>query len=137
MAEWAFVALGSNLGDRRASLAEARRRLAGLAGTEVVAESAVEETDPVGPVPQENYLNQMLLLRTELAPRQLLDALLELERAMGRTRAERWGPRIIDLDIVRFGALVVEEPGLHIPHPELPNRTFWQRELAELLPRVS
>src|SRR5712692_6082834 len=129
MAEWAFVALGSNMGDRQAHLAEARRRVAGLSETEIVATSSVEETDPLGPVSQGDYLNQMVLLHTALSPRELLDALLGIEQTMGRVRAERWGPRIIDLDIVRFGTGEVDEPGLRIPHPELPNRDFWQREL--------
>ncbi|MSR06935.1 MAG: 2-amino-4-hydroxy-6-hydroxymethyldihydropteridine diphosphokinase [Gemmatimonadetes bacterium] len=134
MAEQVFVALGSNLGDRARHLAEARRLIGALPCTSVAAESAVEDTAPVGPVSQGRYLNQMVLVRTGLAPRELLDALLGIERALGRERGERWGPRTIDLDIVRFGDRVVSEPGLTIPHPELPNRDFWQRELAELAP---
>ena len=135
--EWAFVALGSNLGDRDALLREAERHIAALAGTEIVAGSAVEETDPIGPAPQNRYLNRMLLLRTSLTPRELLESLLAIERRMGRVRAERWGPRVIDLDIVRYDAMEVEEPGLHLPHPELPHRDFWQRELDELRHHVA
>jgi len=134
MADPVFVALGSNLGDRAHNLAEARRQIRVLPGTTVVAESAVEDTAPVGPVAQGRYLNQMVLVHTDLTPRELLDALLGIERALGRKRRERWGPRTIDLDIVRFGDRVVSEPGLTLPHPELPNRDFWQRELAELVP---
>ena len=130
--EWAFVALGSNIGDRNASLELARERLAALPGTTVVAASAIEETDPLGPVPQGAYLNQMVLLGTELAPRELLDACLRIESEAGRERRVRWGPRVLDLDIVRYGDREVREPGLTIPHPELPNRPFWLRELAEL-----
>ncbi|MBI4501149.1 MAG: 2-amino-4-hydroxy-6-hydroxymethyldihydropteridine diphosphokinase [Gemmatimonadetes bacterium] len=137
MAEWAFVALGSNMGDREAVLREAKRHIAALEGTEVIAASAVEETEPLGPIPQSHYLNQMLLLRTILGPRDLLEALLAIERRMGRVRAERWGPRVIDLDIVRYDAVNLHEPGLDLPHPELPHRGFWQRELAELLPHVA
>jgi len=92
----------------------------------------MEETAPLGSVPQARYLNQMVAVETSLSPRALLDALLDIERAEGRVRAERWGPRTLDLDIVRFGAQIVNEPGLTLPHPELPNRDFWQRELAEL-----
>ena len=77
-------------------------------------------------------MNQMVVLETGLEPGELLGHLLEIERIMGRERVERWGPRIIDLDIVRFGTRVVNEPGLTIPHPEIPNRDFWQRELVEL-----
>lgn len=130
--EWAFVALGSNIGDRNASLELARERLAALPGTTLAAASAIEETEPLGPVPQGTYLNQMVLLHTELAPRELLDACLRIEMEAGRERRERWGPRVLDLDIVRYGDREVREPGLTIPHPELPNRPFWLRELAEL-----
>jgi len=126
------VALGSNVGDRAAHLAFARERLAELPGTRLVAASQVEETAPLGPVPQGPFLNQMVLLETALAPRDLLLGLLELERERGRDRDERWGPRTLDLDIVRYGDWVVSEPGLTVPHPELPNRDFWRRELAEL-----
>lgn len=134
--EWAFVALGSNLGDRAAYLAEARAALGALPGTDLVAASAVEETAPLGPVPQPAYLNQMVLLRTTLGPRGLLEACLAIERDAGRERGERWGPRTLDLDLVRVGGHTVDEPGLRLPHPELPHRPFWQRELAELTPHA-
>jgi 2-amino-4-hydroxy-6-hydroxymethyldihydropteridine diphosphokinase len=131
-AERAYVALGSNLGDRAGHLAAAREALAKLPDTEVVAASAVEETAPLGGMPQPPYLNQMVLLETRLTPRQLLDACHEIERARGRVRGERWGARTLDVDIVRYGRRRVTEPDLIIPHPELPNRDFWLRELAEL-----
>ncbi len=126
------IALGSNLGDREAALARARAAIARLPGTRIMRASAVLETEPLGPVPQAEFLNQMLLVETTLEPRALLEALLLIERAAGRVRGERWGPRTLDCDIVRFGDRVVNEPGLVIPHPEIPNRAFWQRELAEL-----
>jgi 2-amino-4-hydroxy-6-hydroxymethyldihydropteridine diphosphokinase len=97
-----------------------------------VAASDVEETEPLGPVPQAPYLNQMLLLDTGLAPRALLDALLAIESAEGRVRRERWGPRTLDCDIVLYGDLSLREPGLVVPHPELPHRAFWRRELRQL-----
>jgi 2-amino-4-hydroxy-6-hydroxymethyldihydropteridine diphosphokinase len=134
--DWAFVALGSNVGDREEHLAEARAALASLPSTDFVAASSIEETAPLGPVAQPSYLNQMVLLRTDLDARALLEACLGIERASGRVRRERWGPRTLDLDIVRFDDLDVDEPDLRIPHPELPRRDFWQRELAELLPHV-
>src|SRR5690242_10714998 len=102
-----------------------------------MAESEIEETEPLGSVPQGKYRNQMLLIPSGLEPRGLLEGLLAIERRMGRIRTERWGARIIDLDIVRYGETKVAEPDLTIPHPELPNRAFWQRELAELLPHVA
>ena len=125
------MALGSNLGDRESHLAFARARLAGLPDTRLLAVSRVEETAPLGP-PQGPYLNQMVLLETGLAPGELLAHCRTIERARGRERIERWGPRTLDLDIVRFGERTVREPDLIVPHPELPHRDFWQRELAEL-----
>lgn len=130
--ERVYVALGSNLGERAAHLAHARARLAGLPGTRVVAVSAVDETAPLGPVPQGPFLNQMVLLETALEPEALLAQCRAIEQEAGRVRRERWGPRTLDLDIVRFGERVVQTPALVVPHPELPRRPFWLRELAEL-----
>ena len=130
--ERVYVALGSNVGDREAHLAHARARLAVLPRTRLVATSAVEETAPLGPVPQGPYLNQMALLDTDLTPAEVLRHLHAIERERGRARSVRWGPRTLDLDIVRFGDRQVHEPELTIPHPELPRRDFWLREIAEL-----
>jgi 2-amino-4-hydroxy-6-hydroxymethyldihydropteridine diphosphokinase len=130
--EWAFVALGSNVGDREGHLSRARQGLAALPRTTLVAVTAVEETEPIGPVRQDRFLNQMVLIRTALTPHQLLRHCLAIERAAGRVRGERWGPRTLDLDIVRFGDRVLVRPDLVLPHPELPNRPFWLREVAEL-----
>lgn len=126
------MALGSNMGDREGHLAHARSRLNELPGTRVIAVSKVEETAPLGPVAQPPYLNQMVLLETSLSPADLLARCREIEAERGRERRERWGPRTLDLDIVRYGARIVREPNLMIPHPELANRDFWQREIAEL-----
>ena len=130
--ERVYVALGSNVGDREGHLAMARRRLASLSHTKLRSESTIEETEPLGPQPQGNYLNQMVLLETALTPRKLFDQCQQIEQAAGRERKIRWGPRTLDLDIVRYGDLVVNESDLVIPHPELPNRDFWQREITEL-----
>jgi 2-amino-4-hydroxy-6-hydroxymethyldihydropteridine diphosphokinase len=130
--ERAYVALGSNLGDRAGHLRAAREALAALPQTRLIAESSIEETAPLGGKSQPPYLNQMVLLETGLAPRELLRALQEIERSRGRQRNERWGSRTLDLDIVRFGDRRVSESDLIIPHPELSNRDFWRRELAEL-----
>ncbi len=134
MGERVYVALGSNLGDRAGHLAYARERLAALPRTRVLKQSRVEETAPLGPVPQGPYLNQMVLLETALEPAELLGHLHAIEAARGRERGGgvRWGPRTLDLDIVRFGDRAVRAPELTIPHPELPNRAFWLREIAEL-----
>jgi 2-amino-4-hydroxy-6-hydroxymethyldihydropteridine diphosphokinase len=129
-----YVALGSNLGDRSAHLRRARQALAELPATALVATSSVEETVPLGGMDQPPYLNQMVLLETGLTPRALLEASQAIERRAGRVRTARWGPRTLDIDIVRFGERRLAEPDLIIPHPELPNRDFWLREMAELQP---
>ena len=132
--ERVYVALGSNLGDRAAHLQHARQALAALPGTALIATSSAEETAPLAGMEQPPYLNQMVLLETELTPRALLQAGQAIERQAGRVRTVRWGPRTLDIDIVRFGDRRLAEPDLIIPHPELPNRDFWLRELAELQP---
>lgn len=126
------VALGSNLGDRAAHLSAARLALAALPGTRLLGASTVEETAPLGGIDQPPYLNQVVLLETGLSPRALLDACQAIERAEGRIRDRRWASRTLDLDIIAFGQQAVDEPGLTIPHPELPHRDFWQRGLAEV-----
>ncbi len=130
--ERAYIALGSNLGDRAEHLAAARAALDALPGTRLIAASSVEETAPLARMDQPPYLNQMVLLETTLEPRALLAACQAIERTRGRTRTERWGARTLDLDIVRYGGRRIADPDLIIPHPELPNRDFWIRELAEL-----
>lgn len=132
MAERAYVALGSNLGDRAAYLASAIAALAVLPGTRLVARSSVEETVPFGDVAQGPYLNQMAALETTLSPLAMLRELQRIERALGRVRRERWGARTIDLDIVRVGRATLRTPALTLPHPGLADRDFWQRELAQL-----
>jgi len=130
--ERVYVALGSNMGDRDAYLAKAREALAKLPLTTVLAPSKLEATEPVGPVPQEKYLNQMILVETGLDPGRFLKLLHKIEDENGRVRGERWGPRTLDLDIVRYGTRRLRDPDLRIPHPELPNRDWWQRELEEV-----
>lgn len=128
----ADVALGSNLGDRLAHLAAARDAMAALPDTVLVAATRVEETAPLGGLDQPAYCNQMVRLRTALSPHALLDALLAIEAARGRVRTERWASRTLDLDIVRYGDLVLADERLTLPHPGLATREFWRRELAEL-----
>lgn len=132
MVEVAYIALGSNVGDRRTHLASARQAIGRLPGSRVLAASRIEETQPIGPGQQEPYLNQMVALETELEPAALLASLQAIERDAGRERRERWGPRTLDLDIVLFGRQRLDTPSLTVPHPELPNRDFWRRELVEL-----
>jgi 2-amino-4-hydroxy-6-hydroxymethyldihydropteridine diphosphokinase len=132
MRDIAYIALGSNIGDRAAHLEHGRAALAALPGSRLLAVTTVEETTPLGGPLQGPYLNQMAAVETTLEPRALLLILQQIERDAGRHRAERWGPRTLDLDIVRFGEQQVSEPDLTIPHPGLATRDFWQRELAEL-----
>jgi 2-amino-4-hydroxy-6-hydroxymethyldihydropteridine diphosphokinase len=132
----AYVGLGSNLGDREATLREALRRLDAVDGIAVVAVSSFRETDPVGKVDQPRFVNAAAGLETSLTPRELLDRLLEAERALGRDRAkeERWGPRTLDLDLLLYGDVTIDEPGLEVPHPRLAERAFVLEPLLELDP---
>lgn len=136
MIDVAYIALGSNLGDRAGHLSRARAAIAALPGCVVLAESDVTETAPIGPPGQGAYLNQMLAVETSLAPHALLAHLQEIERAEGRVRGERWGARTLDLDIVLLERQTVSAPDLTVPHPELARRQFWRDELAQLRDRL-
>ena len=127
-----YLALGSNLGDRESHLAFAREEVGLLPASIVLARSSVEETTPLGAREQPPYLNQMLLIETALPPRILLHACRAIEDATGRVRRERWESRTLDIDIVRYGDLSVNDPDLTIPHPGLKDRDFWQREIREI-----
>jgi len=128
----AYVGLGSNLGCREAMLERALELLGKRVG--VVAVSSLRETDPVGLVEQPRFLNAAARVETDLAPRDLLQVLLEVEHALGRERREQWGPRTIDLDLLLYGDDSIDEPGLTIPHPRLHERRFVLEPLAELEP---
>jgi len=131
----AFVGLGANLGQRQETLLRAVELLAAEDGVEVVVLSSVRETDPVGVEDQPRFLNAAALLETTLEPRELLDVLLRIERELGRVRdGTRWGPRVIDLDLLAYGSEVVDEPGLRVPHPRLHERRFALEPLVELDP---
>ena len=135
MAATAYIGLGSNLGDRRAYLDRALAGLRGWPGVEVTRISSVYETAPVGgPAGQGPYLNAVAELRTDLAPEALLQVLLAVESGLGRVRAERDGPRTIDLDLLLYGDLVREDPQLILPHPRLHQRLFVLQPLAEIAP---
>ncbi len=132
MTDIAYVALGSNLGDRARYLADARSALAQLPTSRLLAESRIEETDPLGGAQQPRYLNQMVKLETALSPQELLARLHDIELRLGRMRGERWASRTIDLDLVRYDDVASDDPALRLPHPGLATRDFWQRELEEL-----
>ncbi|HXG71538.1 MAG TPA: 2-amino-4-hydroxy-6-hydroxymethyldihydropteridine diphosphokinase [Gemmatimonadaceae bacterium] len=137
MKDVAFVALGSNLGARELLLADARKSIAQLPDTRILAATEVEETAPLGPVLQGPFLNQMIAIETELAPCSLLKELQRIEREAGRLRRERWGPRTLDLDIVLYDSQTADDAGLSVPHPEIGNRPFWQRQIMSLRQSVS
>jgi len=129
----AYVGLGSNLGDRAAYLLLGLSALSRLPKTHLLRLSPVYETDPVGP-PQPPYLNMVAELETDLSPTGLLAEMLRVEKALGRERRERWGPRTLDLDLLLYGDLVLEEAGLSVPHPRLHERAFVLVPLLDLLP---
>jgi len=127
-----FLGLGSNLGDRHAQLRDA---VAGM--PDVVRVSPVYETEPLGgPSGQGPYLNVVVELRTDMAPRDLLGLARDLEGAAGRVRAERSGPRTLDVDILLVGDLRVDEPDLVVPHPRMYERRFVLAPLADIAPDV-
>ncbi|MBD2256850.1 2-amino-4-hydroxy-6-hydroxymethyldihydropteridine diphosphokinase [Pseudanabaena sp. FACHB-2040] len=127
------IALGSNLGDSRCILQDALTALDATEGITVLTHSRFYETAPVGP-PQPDYLNCSVLLQTCLAPEALLRELLQIEASFGRVRRERWGPRLLDLDLILFGDLVLTTPTLQIPHPRMHERAFVLVPLAEVAP---
>jgi len=127
----ALVALGSNLGDRTVLLTAAVSGLGALG--RVVARSSLYETPPLGP-PQPDFLNAVVLLETARTPEELLAGLLSIERALGRERGERWGPRRIDLDLVAYGEVVLATDTLVLPHPGAASRAFVLVPAAELAP---
>jgi 2-amino-4-hydroxy-6-hydroxymethyldihydropteridine diphosphokinase len=129
----AYLGLGSNVGDREARLAEARRRL-GERGVRLLRESAVRETEPFGVPDQPRFLNQVVEVEWDGSPRELLAAAKAIEAAIGRTPTYRWGPREIDVDLLLFGDVSVTEPDLVIPHPGMWERDFVLRPLGELRP---
>ena len=133
----AYVGVGANLGDRRATIERAVDLLRAAPGVEVLAVSTLRETDPVGFEEQPRFLNGAVELETTLGPRALLDLLLGVERDLGRTReGPRFGPRAIDLDLLVYGDEHVDEPGLTVPHPRLHERRFALEPLAELAPEL-
>jgi 2-amino-4-hydroxy-6-hydroxymethyldihydropteridine diphosphokinase len=130
----AYVGLGGNVGDVETTLAEAIWALDGLPQTSVRAQSKLYRSPPWGRTDQDDFLNAVVELRTQLAPRILLDYLLQIEERFGRVRSEgeKWGPRELDLDLLVFGDEVIDEPGMHLPHPYLHERAFVLVPLAEI-----
>ena len=131
----AYIALGSNLGDRERHLRAALEALRALGGVSELVASRVYETDPVGPGDQRPYLNAVARVRTDLPPRALLDRLLAIERSEGRERGPlRNAPRTLDLDLLLYGEREIDEPGLVVPHPRIAQRPFVLEPLCDLAP---
>lgn len=132
----AYVALGSNLDDPRQQVLEACERIRELPATSLELRSRLYLTRPLGPQEQPDFVNAVVGVITQLAARELLDALLDVERRMGRLRQERWGPRRIDLDLIWMVGPEIEEPGLRLPHPEVSRRNFVLYPLADIAPTL-
>ncbi len=132
----AYLGLGSNLGDRESLLRSALERLA-ADDLVITAVSSVYETAPVGWIDQPDFLNLAAAIATALSPRALLERCLAVEAALGRVRAERWGPRTIDIDVLWYEGVVLQEPALTLPHPRLTERAFALLPLAEVAPALS
>ncbi len=133
----AYVGLGANLGDREATLRRAVELLASTPGVELLAVSATRQTEPVGYADQPPFVNAAAAVDTSLTPHELLAALLDVERSLGRTReGPRFGPRTIDLDVLLYDDLELDEPGLTIPHPRLHERRFALEPLHDLDPAL-
>ena len=130
----AYLGLGSNLGDRRANIERALELLGEEPTIKVIRVSSFYETEPVGYTDQPDFINAVACVETELPPRELLRAIMSVETKMGRVRTIRWGPRVIDIDILMYDDQQVDEEGLQIPHPRMMERKFVLEPLAEIAP---
>ncbi len=137
MSETAYIAIGSNLGDRAGNCKKAIKRLEACKEVDVVKRSSLYETPPWGNTDQEAFINCVVEVKTALVSRELLRALKAVESELGRTPGRRWGPRVIDLDIIFYGESVIEEEGLKVPHPLAHKRAFVMVPLAEIAPEFT
>ena len=132
----AYVAIGSNLESPRERVLEAMDRLAALSAADTLLRSRLYLSRPMGPQDQPDYVNAAAGLLTQRTPQELLTALLDIERSMGRNRGERWGPRVIDLDLLWMVDAAADEPGLKVPHPGVSIRNFVLYPLADIAPTM-
>jgi len=130
----AYLSLGSNMGDREANVRKALDHLATNPRIRVMKVSSLYETAPIGVTDQNDFFNAVALIETDLDPTDLLDAILDIEKIVGRVRNLRWGPRVIDIDILLYDDVEINTPELTIPHPEMMNRAFVLIPLAEIAP---
>jgi 2-amino-4-hydroxy-6-hydroxymethyldihydropteridine diphosphokinase len=133
-----FIGIGSNVGDRAAFVRSAVAHLNSSDGLEVTAASSLYETSPIGGPPQRSYVNMVVRVRTSLDHRGLLDLTQSIEQRLGREESEiRWGPRVVDLDVLTFDNTKISEPDLEIPHPRLTQRRFALIPLLEIDPEAA
>jgi len=133
----AYVAIGSNLNQPRVQVTEAFTRLEALPGTRSLQRSRLYQTRPMGPQDQPDFVNAVAGMLTQWSARDFLDALLAIEKTMGRNRQERWGPRVIDLDLIWLLGAAIDEPGLTVPHPGVSTRNFVLYPLADIAPTLA
>ncbi|MEG6612794.1 2-amino-4-hydroxy-6-hydroxymethyldihydropteridine diphosphokinase [Pseudoclostridium thermosuccinogenes] len=134
MAHKAYIALGSNLGDREGHLTGALQYISGITGTRILSISNIYETDPVGYTEQGKFLNMVVLVGTSLSPLRLLDELQKMEQEFKRSREIRWGPRTLDADILLYDDIKLDDPRLVIPHPRMLERAFVLIPLKDVNP---
>jgi 2-amino-4-hydroxy-6-hydroxymethyldihydropteridine diphosphokinase len=132
----AWIGLGSNLGDPVATLRSALQALARLAQSHLIGQSRLYRSAAWGLAAQPDFINGVALIETSLPARALLDAMLDVEQGFGRVRRERWGPRVLDLDLLLYGQSIIDAPGLHVPHPHLHERAFALVPMLEVDPDV-
>jgi 2-amino-4-hydroxy-6-hydroxymethyldihydropteridine diphosphokinase len=133
----AYIAIGANQGNREANIHLAIEKLRATQDIEVGKVSSLLENPAVGgPTDSADFLNAVVQVHTSLSPRDLLTHLLEIERDLGRIRREKWGPRLIDLDLILYGDAIIAEEGLHVPHPLMHTRTFVLQPLTEIAPNA-
>ena len=130
----AFIGAGANLGEPVRQIRQAQDALRKSPGIKFLDASSLYRTQPMGPVEQPPFINAVFSLEAEIGPHDLLSLLLDIEQKMGRVRKERWGPRVIDLDLLFYGEEIIKEQGLEVPHPRLHERRFVLAPLAEIAP---
>ncbi|MBE3588464.1 MAG: 2-amino-4-hydroxy-6-hydroxymethyldihydropteridine diphosphokinase [Thermoanaerobacteraceae bacterium] len=132
----AYIGLGSNMGGKKANLKAALELLGRVPGVRLLRVAPFYRTDPVGYTDQDWFVNTVAEVETTLSPRELLAACLDIENRLGRVRDIRWGPRVIDLDLLLYNGQVIDEPGLVVPHPRMHERAFVVVPLADLVPEL-
>ena len=132
----AFIGLGANLGDPRRQIRAALAALEKIPATRLTGQSSFYLSAPLGYAEQPDFVNAVAQIRTELAPRALLNALLEIERSLGRSRSHANAPRTLDLDLLLYDGTVIDEPGLRVPHPRMHTRAFVLAPRAEIAPGI-